>query len=257
MLGHETWGNGGTQVIALHDWMGDTSSWNAAKAYLDLDRFTWRFVDLRGYGKSKAHPGRYDLPEAVGDVLSLADSLKLSSFAIVGHSMSTYVAMQLAQHHAERVSRAVLVTPGPPAGFGGDEASLAPIHALARGDDAARLAWLEQRFGGAWSPGWARAKLRQWRETSHPEAVAKYAAMFVQHGLPEPTVPLAMPTLVVSGERDVEIMRRASLERAFTPLCRELTVASIDESGHYPMQEAPPLLVTLIERFLAPAKAKT
>jgi len=255
MLGHETWGNGGTKVIVLNDWLGDTSSWSAARAYLDLERFTWHFVDLRGYGRSKTQAGAYDLEEAVDDVLALADSLKLRPFVIVGHSMSTYVAMELAQHHADRVSRAVLLTPGPPAGFGADEAALAPIRALARGDDAVRLAWLEQRFGEQWSPGWARAKLRHWRASSSPEAVATYAALFVCRGLPDPAAPITVPTLAVTGERDVEVMRREAVQSLLAPICRELTVAPIELSGHYPMQETPPLLVTLIERFLAPPKA--
>jgi 3-oxoadipate enol-lactonase len=255
MLGHEPWGNGAIDVIVLHDWMGDTSTWSSARGYLDLDRFSWHFADLRGYGKSKTLRGSYSLEEAAGDVLALADHLKLGAFAIVGHSMSTYVAMHLAQHHAGRVSRTVLLTPGPPAGFGVDEASLLPIQRLAHGDDETRRAWLQQRFGDRWSAGWVRFKLRQWRATSNPEAVAQYAALFACRGLPSPTARITIPVLCVTGERDVEIMRRESMTNLLSPICDDLTMRSIAESGHYPMQEAPPHLVTLIERFLAPPPA--
>jgi hypothetical protein len=34
------------------------------------------------------------------------------------------------------------------------------------------------------------------------------------------------------------------------PLCERLTLVSLIQCGHYPMQEAPPLLVTTVERFL-------
>ena len=44
---------------------------------------------------------------------------------------------------------------------------------------------------------------------------------------------------------------RAFFTRLFTPLCDKLVVAPFTECGHYPMQEAPPLFVTTLERFLA------
>ena len=53
---------------------------------------------------------------------------------IVGHSMSTLVALHVAQHAKERVERVVLITPPPPAGFGVDDATLAAMQAMARGE---------------------------------------------------------------------------------------------------------------------------
>lgn len=256
MLGHETWGNGSIRVIVMNDWLGSTATWSCARPYLDLDRFSWVFADLRGYGRSMTRSGDYDLREATADVLALADALKFQKFCAIGHSMSTYVAMQLAQHHADRVTRAVLLTPGPPAGFGGDDTALIPVHRLACGDDETRRAWLHQRFGSQWSDGWVRFKLKQWRETTNPEAVARYAALFMRDGLPEPTARITIPVLSVTGERDVEIMQRASVTRLLSPICDDLTVTPLLECGHYPMQEAPVLLVTLLERFLAPQGAE-
>ena len=37
----------------------------------------------------------------------------------------------------------------------------------------------------------------------------------------------------------------------FAAICAQLEVIAITECGHYPMQEAPPLTVSLVERFLA------
>jgi hypothetical protein len=56
--------------------------------------------------------------------------------------------------------------------------------------------------------------------------------------------------LAVTGEQDIEIMRQVSVTKLLAPVCERLTVTPLAECGHYPMQEAPPLLVAIIERFL-------
>ncbi len=75
--------------------------------------------------------------------------------------------------------------------------------------------------------------------------------MFARDGLPDPTGTLAARVLAVTGEQDNEIMRREAVTKLLAPLCERLVVTPLADSGHYPMQEAPPLLVTIVERFLA------
>lgn len=237
-------------MFVLNDWIGDTSTWDDARKYLDCEGISWLFTDLRGYGRSKALRGAYTVEEAAHDVLQLADALGLSRFAVVGHSMSTLVALHLAQHHADRLRRAVVITPAPPAGFGADVPSLEPIHALARGDDELRHAWLRMRLGDSLSPGWVQFKLQRWRIAADPEAVAGYATMFARDGLPDPTARIHVPLLAITCERDVPPLRREVVASQLGPLCDQLTLESIEESGHYPMQETPPLLAARVERFL-------
>jgi pimeloyl-ACP methyl ester carboxylesterase len=74
--------------------------------------------------------------------------------------------------------------------------------------------------------------------------------MFAQRGLPDPAARIAGPLLALTGEQDIEVMRSAAVSGFLSPLCDRLTVTAIADSGHYPMQEAPPLLVAIIERFL-------
>lgn len=249
MIGHEQVGTGSKTIVVMNDWMGDTSSWDGARPYLDRKRFSWIFVDLRGYGRSRQQRGQFTLDEAAADVLELADRFQLRQFVIVGHSMSTLVALHLAQHHADRVERAVVLTPAPPAGLAASDAEIAATTALARGDDEARLHWLRMRLGDQMSDGWVRFKAERWRVTSDAEAVAAYARMFARDGLPEPTAPIDIPLLAITGELDVDSMRRVSVTAQLAPLCKQLVVSALAECGHYPMQEAPPRLIALIERF--------
>ncbi len=64
------------------------------------------------------------------------------------------------------------------------------------------------------------------------------------------TAKIAVPVLAVTGEKDAEPMRSAAVTNGLSPLCEHLVVTPLADCGHYPMQEAPPLLVTIVERFL-------
>ncbi|MDB4986061.1 MAG: hypothetical protein JWN04_1239 [Myxococcaceae bacterium] len=250
VIGSDGVGGGVRRVIVLHDWMSDTSTWKGARTYLDLEQFSWRFADLRGYGRSRGRSGDFTIQEAASDVVALADQLKWPRFAIVGHSMSTLVAIHLAQSAPERVERLVLITPAPPRGFGAQDAWLEEAQAIAR-DDLKRAQMVNERLAGRLSMGWAKYKGEQFVATSDALAAAAYIAMFARDGLPLPAAPINVPVLAITGEQDVPPMRRDAVQQNLAPLCARLEIVALAESGHYPMQEMPPLTVTLVERFLA------
>ncbi len=249
-LGHERVGSGRRAVILLNDWFSDTSTWDGARAYLDDEAFSWFFTDLRGYGRSRGRSGAFTVLEAASDVLALADVLALPRFAIVGHSMSTLVALHLAQHHGDRVACAVLVTPPPPTSFGADDSALDGARALARGDDALRAKVVKERSAGRLSKRWAELKASRWGETADREAAAGYAAMFMRDGLPDRGARVSNPVLAITGELDAPPMRKEAVRKNLSHLCETLEVVALAESGHYPMQEMPPLTAALLERFL-------
>lgn len=253
MLGYETLGTGDRRVIVLNDWLCDTSTWDDARRYLDVARFTWAFVDLRGYGRSRGlgDLDRVGVDQASCDVTAVADALGWRTHAIVGHSMSTLVALHVAQRAPERVERIALLTPPPPTGMGADDATLARLTDLALGDDTARLGVMSAMNAGRLCDAWVRFKVARWRATSDARAVAGYVPMFARDGLPDRDTTIDVPVLAVTGQRDAEVMRRDAVRAALSPVCRSLSVAALEDCGHYPMQEAPPPLVSLLERFLS------
>jgi 3-oxoadipate enol-lactonase len=251
LIGHELVGTGPTRVVIMNDWLCDTSTWDGARVYLDTKRFTYAFADLRGYGRSMGRAGTFTLLEAVSDVLALAEALHWERFAVVGHSMSALVALHLAQHYPDRIERAVALTPPPPTGFGADDAALSVSRDLALADEATRLTFFSQQFGTRLSSGWALYKASRWRACADPVAAAGYVAMFARDGLPEPAVRITVPVLAITGEQDAPPMRSDPVNRLLAPLCDRLTVTPLSDSGHYPMQEMPPLTVAIMEHFLA------
>lgn len=250
VLGHRIVGRGPRFVVLLNDWVGDTSSWDPALPLFDGDRFSWAFVDLRGYGRSRDLPGVYSLAEAADDVLRTADELGWRQFAMVGHSMSALVALHLGQSVSNRIDKIVLIAPPPPSGLRADEAVLERLRAVALGDCGQRLEALGSIVGNRLSDRWRIFKARQWQDAADPIAVAGYVPMFARDGLADQHQPVSVPVLALTGEQDSRIMRSSGVRRSLASLCPRLTVRRIACSGHYPMQEAPPLTYTVIERFL-------
>lgn len=253
MIGYEQVGAGQINVMVLNDWLCDTSTWDCARHYLDQSRFSWVFADLRGYGRSMGQTGLFTVEEAAADVVAVADALGWPHFSIVGHSMSSLVALHLAQHCPDRIERVVVLAPPPPGGFGVDDATLADLQAIAMGDDAKRLQSLSAMWGNRLSQGWLQFKVAQWRACADPEAVARYTAMFAKDGMPNPTATISMPLLAVTGEQDTEVMQSEAVTQLLSPLCDQLVVVPFADCGHYPMQEAPPRLVAVLEQFLGEA----
>ena len=249
-LGYERVGIGMRKVFILNDWLCDTSTWKNACIYFDQARFSWAFTDLRGYGRSRERKGSFTITEAAGDVLGLADALGWARFSVVGHSMSTYVAMHLGQCASDRLERIVLITPGPPRGFGADDAWLDNARAVAR-DDVQRARMVRERFAGRLSPAWGEYKTKQWLATSDPEAAAGYIAVYARDGLPSPDIDILVPVLAITGEEDDPAMRKDAVLANLLPICKKLEVEALVQSGHYPMEEMPPLTASLVERFLS------
>jgi pimeloyl-ACP methyl ester carboxylesterase len=250
MIGYDLQGGGPRGVVVLNDWLCDTSTWDGARAYLDDGRCTWAFADVRGYGRSRGQRGNFTVEEIAGDVLELADEIGWRRFVIVGHSMSTLAASHLAQHHAERVERVVLITPPPPRGFGYDEATMDAVRAFALGDDERRQQGLRRMLGDRLSDGWIRYKAQRWRTTSDAEAVAEYVAVFGRRGLPDPDRVIEPPVLAIACEHDAPPMRTDALRPLLAPLCTSLTLTTFADCGHYPMQEMPPRFAAEVERFV-------
>jgi len=123
-LAYRTWGDPfGSPVVLLHGLGGSSLSWEAVAALLGEE---WRVyaIDLRGHGESD-WPDEYGFEQMRDDVLEFLDACELDRVGVVGHSMGGVVAYLLAEEHADRVERLVLVETPPP--FPGQPAAEGPL----------------------------------------------------------------------------------------------------------------------------------
>jgi len=249
ILGHRMHGSGPNLVVVLHEWLGDSQNWSGVTPYLPEDQFRCLLVDLRGYGMSKQIRGTYTLEEAASDVIALVRRLTGGSFHLVAHSMSALVAQYILAFE-KSVSRALLVSPVPPAGFKMNEDAFARLLAVIDDDDAA-LAAIAARTGSRYGNGWLRRKLATARLSASREAMRGYAHMFTQNDISESVRGVGIPIRVVAGKYDLPVYRADTIRETFGAIYRHLEVVECSEAGHYGVVEAPVFIASEIERFLS------
>ena len=94
----------GKPVIMIHGGLANSNYWGKQVPALDK-RYRVIVMDSRGHGRStrNSQPYGYDLMSS--DVLGLMDYLKIRKAAIVGWSDGAIIGLDIAMHHAERVSK--------------------------------------------------------------------------------------------------------------------------------------------------------
>jgi pimeloyl-ACP methyl ester carboxylesterase len=236
----------GPPVVLLHEGVVDSRIWDRFLPFVG-DRFRTIRYDQRGYGRSPMWDGPYS---TVDDLMSVLDAAEVERAALVGSSRGGRIAVAAAIERPERVSAVVLVGAGL-AGHrleieGTPEQEARWEAAEARGD-AAELTELDLEI---WAPMGADAELR---------------AMFLENAeasnaedpvVEQPSVgrlgEIAVPTLVVTGGRDVPAIRDLG-----DLLAREIPGARravIEEADHMVEWRAPQELAQLALTFLWPVQ---
>lgn len=240
-------GTGAEHVLVLHDWNGDHTNYDPILPYLDTASFTFAFVDLRGYGKSREVAGVYTVDEISKDCIAVADALGWQRFHILGHSMTGMATQRIAADVPARVKSAIAVCPMSAAGSPAPDEALKFFETTTTDDDAFRR--LIKFVTGNLSDQWTNAKLRQNRATVSPACRAGYLRMFSRSDFVEDVRGLTTPFLVIVGTNDPGI-DEAAMKATFLSWHPNAELAVIPNCGHYPMQECPPYFATLTDNFL-------
>ena len=99
----------GKPIYLLHGLALDYSIWlEMADYYADQAQFI--IPDLRGHGCTPLGNADASLEQLANDVIQLADYLGHQQFILAGHSLGGYIALALAEAHAERLVGLVTVT---------------------------------------------------------------------------------------------------------------------------------------------------
>lgn len=225
-------------IVFIHGAALDHSVWQWQSRYLAHHGYAVLAVDLPGHGRS---PGSArDSIEAYGEwIVALLDAAGLAKASLVGHSMGSLVALDVATKHPDRVAKLALIGAAAPMAVG--DAFLA----AARDDSEAAfdmetvwghrrhsqlaqspvpgitLAGASRRLNGRAKPGVQHADLMACN-AYRPDAKAIAA--------------LRVPTLVAAGKRDQMTQFKAGKELAAA--IPGATFVALD-AGHSMMNEAP------------------
>jgi pimeloyl-ACP methyl ester carboxylesterase len=242
-------GKGPHKIIALHGWFGSAASWGPYATVLDEQRFSYAFMDYRGYGGAKSVKGEFTMQEIAADALALADALGWERFSLIGHSMGGKAVQQVLAEAPARVQKLVALTPVPASGVPFDDAGWKLFSAAAASAEA-RKGIINFSTGGRLSDAWLDRMVKRSLENSTPQAVAAYLLAWAKGDFSARIKANPVPVLVMVGEHDpalnAEAMRGTFMQ--WYPNARLETIAN---AGHYPMEETPVALATAVERFLS------
>jgi pimeloyl-ACP methyl ester carboxylesterase len=236
--GAETLGDG-PAVLLIHGAGMDSTVWQLQTRYLAHRGFRALAVDLPAHGGSAGEPLRSI--EAMADWLRLfLDELGIAQAHLVGHSMGTFISLELAGRNPERVASMTLCGTAPSM----------PVHPellrTASEDLPAAAAlmtsWSHDRPAhigrhptpGMWMLGGARALV----ERSNPGVLATdFGACMSYTNAPAAAASARCPTSVVIGLGDK--MTPPKSGRILAAALNEATVVELPSTGHMMMTENP------------------
>ncbi len=248
-IGHSVLGSGAEHVIVLHDWMSTHQSFDDLQPYLSPDSFTYTFADLRGYGQSRAIRGEHSVAEASRDVLALANQLGWSRFHLLGHSMSGMIGQRLSLDAPDRLKSLILTTPVTAAGMPLDEDGRRLFEGAVR-DDALWTTVARAVTSDRLGDRFYQRKLAHHRSQVAIEAFAGFLTMWTETDFSAEMTSLETPVLVVAGEHDFPAFSKASYEATIAKWYRDARISLLENAGHYPMSETPPIYARTVEDFL-------
>lgn len=238
-------------IVFIHGAQQDHSCWVLQSRWFAHHGFSVLVPDLPGHGRSAGAP----LPsvEALADwLVALLDSLGVGQATLVGHSMGSLVALEVAARFPARVVKTVLI---------GSSLPMPVSQALldASRDDEPLAAEMintwsysaSGQIGGNTVPGlWLlgmnkRLMARQKKGVFHVDMSAcnAYARS------PESLKDIASPLLIIAGSQDrMTSPKAAKALLGFIPGAR---LSSIEGSGHALMAERPDAVLDTLRGFVA------
>ncbi|MFD6362683.1 alpha/beta fold hydrolase [Streptomyces roseolus] len=242
-------GDGPHKVIVLHSLFGGHETFSAWWPYLDGSRFSYAFMDARGFSDAFDEAGTYSTDEIASDVLTLADHLGWQEFSLIGHSLGGQPAQQVLLKAPDRVRKLIGLSPVPASGMPIPDEDF-PLFAEAAHKVENRRIVINLTTGDKLSPTWVNAWAEASMKAVGPVAFRSYLDSFRTTDFSARITGAEVPALVVVGENDPAVTAEA-MNETWMKHYPHGELAVIGNSGHYPMVETPIALATLLEDFLA------
>lgn len=255
VLGPIVYGNGPEKVLVLHDWMGNSSNYNAAIPYLDTSTFTYVFADVRGYGNSRQLEGKYTVEEVASDAFHLADTLGWDRFHLIGHSMTGMVVQRMAiddwQSGRKQLKSVVAVTPVAANGVALDEETAEFMRSVIHNPEpTAQYASLIT--GGHATSSFSRIMAERQMTENNKDAMHGYMKMWSETDFSgdAAAAKVGTPIRVIVGGLDLPVFSKENYNQTLAVWYPNVHFRVIKDAGHYVMVETPLFFASLVEEFL-------
>lgn len=234
--------NGGDPVMILIHGAGmDATVWQQQTRFLAHRNLRAVAVDLPGHGRSEGQP-LTSIVDMANWIAKFMDAASLSRAHIAGHSMGTFIGLELARHHADKVSSLTLMgtavgMPVHPELLSASEHELGKAAALMASWGHAKPAHIGLNPNpGLWMLGGARALV----ETSTPGALTvDFTACANYADAVDAAQAVACPVHVVVGLDDKMTPAKSAAKLTAEMDQDLLTVTKLADTGHMMMLEDP------------------
>ena len=249
-------------MVFVHGWGGSGRYWRSTAEAI-ADDFDCLLYDLRGFGRSPlpedAPDTKYAMEDYADDLAILLDALNLERVYINAHSMGASIATFFLNRYSERVERAILTCNGI---FEYDARAFAAFHKFGGYVVKFRYNWF-LKFPFADKMFMARflhrpinrrdrvAFLEDFLLADYEAAVGTiYTSVSKQavETMPKEFVKLTVPTLMVSGEKDIIIP--AEMGRQAAALNDNIEYRELPKTSHFPMLEDKTAYLNAVREFL-------
>ncbi|AFZ36055.1 alpha/beta hydrolase fold protein [Stanieria cyanosphaera PCC 7437] len=249
-------------MVFIHGWGGSARYWRDIATALS-DRFDCLLYDLRGFGRSLlpslALDLSYELEEYGEDLAILLATLGLDEVYVHAHSMGASVATLFINRYSEKVKQAILTCNGI---FEYDEKAFAAFYKFGGYVVKFRYKWflnipfadrmfMARFLARAIAPEERRAFLEDYLMADYQAAlntiftcVSKKAVEI----MPQEFAKISVPTLMISGEKDIIIP--ALMGRQAAALNDKIEYVEIANTAHFPMLEDRESYLQVVNEFL-------
>jgi esterase len=242
-------GQGPNHVIVSHGWMGDSHLFDPFLDFVDEDKFTYAFIDCRGYGERVKDAGPKTIEASAEDVLGVAAYLGWDKFHVVGHSMGGMVAQRLMADVPDRLLSVVLVAPVPACGATLDDTRRALLGKAVR-EPQARRELIDINTGRLRDADWLDELLAASVSATSEAGLLGYLASWAGTNFQAEVEGSGVPVLVVIGDVDPGCTEARMNETVLRWFPRASLMVLL-QTGHYPMRECPEKLASVLSDFLA------
>ncbi|MDJ0662593.1 MAG: alpha/beta hydrolase [Crocosphaera sp.] len=249
-------------MVFVHGWGGSARYWRSTAEALS-DNYDCLLYDLRGFGRSKLPKNplglSYELEEYAEDLKALLDGLGLKKVYMNSHSMGASVGALFSTMYPEKLERSILTCNGI---FEYNKAAFDAFHKFGGYVVKFRYNWfLKVPFAPRlFMARFLHRPIDKLEKIAFLEdfILADYDAALgtiytsvskkAVETMPKKFAEISVPTLLVSGEKDIIIPAAMGQEAA--KLNDKIEYVEIAKTAHFPMLEDKETYLTKVREFL-------
>ncbi|MEL6440415.1 MAG: alpha/beta hydrolase [Cyanobacteria bacterium J06621_8] len=249
-------------MVFVHGWGGSGRYWQSTAEAI-ADHFDCLLYDMRGFGRSGMPQAGEDLgygmEDYAEDLAGLLDALNLKRVYLNAHSMGASITTLFINRYRERVHQAILTCNGI---FEYDAKAFAAFHKFGgyvvkfRYDWFLKFPFADRLFMARFlhrpiAKSDRMAFLEDFLLADYNAAVGTIYTSVSEHAvktMPQEFAQVDVPTLMVSGEKDIIIP--AKMGRQAAALSENIQYAELAKTSHFPMLEDPATYLQIIHDFL-------